>query len=179
MKSIYLVLFLMVFFPVDVFSSGAIQAREQMKQKIIQQRQAAMSQQNEAQGGLVSAESSQKRNQYDEIVSLQDIWREMEISSEIWMEMIDRQPKIETVKKYVDYFQGKQILIRKDPAHYVGMIDLMSNQSPEMLKQPFWVILRMVAIMEYDFDNGVDPDVLARKALGKSLYEKNKMRLQK
>ena len=59
------------------------------------------------------------------------------------------------------------------------MIDDMAIQNPSLLTRPFKDILQMVAIMEYDYDMGVNPDVLAKKALGEQFYLANKRRLGK
>jgi len=69
------------------------------------------------------------------------------------------------------------IYIRKPAENYVEMITHMSTQNPDVLSHPFDSVLRMAAIMEYDFDNGQNPDDLARKVLGPEAYEINRQRL--
>ena len=39
-------------------------------------------------------------------------------------------------------------------------------------------ILKIAAILEYDFETGEDKDLLARKFLGEKLYLQNKQRLE-
>lgn len=113
----------------------------------------------------------------DEVVDIYDIWEEMAYSSEVWRMMMDRAPKEQTVKKYIDFFKQQNVMVRKAPNYYVDLIDQMSQQSPDMLQRPFEDVFRLLTIMEYDFDNGVDPDALAQQVLGPQLYQQNKQRL--
>ena len=58
------------------------------------------------------------------------------------------------------------------------MIDGMALENPEMLAQPFVNILQVVAVLEYDFDNGENKDAMALKVLGsKEAVMKNRERL--
>ena len=68
-------------------------------------------------------------------------------------------------------------MINQPPAHYVKLIDDMAAHNPDLLKQPFDAVLRFMAIMEYDYNNGMDQDQLARQVLGDTLYYQNKKRL--
>ena len=45
-----------------------------------------------------------------------------------------------------------------------------------MLDRPFGELLQIAAIVDYDFDNGMDKDELARKVLGEAGFEANKKR---
>ena len=46
------------------------------------------------------------------------------------------------------------------------MIDQMADENPHMLERPFGELLQMLAIMDYDFDNGMDKDMLAKTCFG-------------
>ncbi|MBP7162845.1 MAG: hypothetical protein KBB26_04860, partial [Candidatus Omnitrophica bacterium] len=62
--------------------------------------------------------------------------------------------------------------------YYVGLIDSMSRESPDMLTQPFDRVLQIVAIDEYDYENGQDKDMLAYQILGsKEAVIQNRQRL--
>jgi hypothetical protein len=65
--------------------------------------------------------------------------------------------------------------IQKSADHYVGRLDEMLQQNPKAT-QNIPTLLKILAIMDYDFDNGQDKDQLAKDYLGK-LYEANKARL--
>ena len=53
----------------------------------------------------------------------------------------------------------------------------MMAQEKEILKNPFESVFQLVAILEYDFDNGQDKNKLLINLLGKDGYLKNKKRL--
>jgi len=57
------------------------------------------------------------------------------------------------------------------------MIDKMSQDNPELLNNPLKDILKIAAIIEYDFNNGTNKDLMAKKVLGEAAYKKNKNRL--
>ncbi|HBR14106.1 MAG TPA: hypothetical protein DD723_00995 [Candidatus Omnitrophica bacterium] len=113
-----------------------------------------------------------------DMVDIDQVWKELEISSEIWPLIIDLTPKEITVSRYIDYYETQGVIIRKTPLHYVRMIDAMLDQNKSLLKIPFKYILRTAAIIEYDFDNGEDKDLLARKFLGEKVYQENKKRFE-
>jgi len=112
----------------------------------------------------------------EEVVDISQIWEKMELSSESWALMIDLEPKILTVQRVIDQYEAQGIHIRKSAVHYIEMIDSMAYQSPNMLKNPFVDIIKIIAIIEYDFDNGQNKDAMAKQVLG-SGYEANKKRL--
>ena len=114
----------------------------------------------------------------DEVVNMKDIWEVMEESSEVWLQMMDDEPKELTVARFIDAFRKKGIYIRKPAGHYVQMIDNMASKNANLLEQPFLNVLRIMAIIEYDYDNGQDKDLMARQVLGtKQAYMQNKQRL--
>jgi hypothetical protein len=111
-----------------------------------------------------------------DVVDLTDVWKKLDVKSTIWTALVDDQSKILTVSEYITRFQNEGVKITAPPAHYVTEIDQMVQQNPEMLKRPFGELLQMVAIIDYDFDNGVNKDDLARKLLGEAGFEENKKR---
>lgn len=114
-----------------------------------------------------------------DIVDISDIFKALETSSKAWVLMIDAEAKEMVVQHFIDTFRQQNAVIRK-PAHtYVPLIDEMARNQPQMLENPFENILRLTAIMEYDFDIGQDKDALAKKVLGEKAYIENKKRLAK
>lgn len=113
----------------------------------------------------------------DKVVDIYQVWEQLEVSSEIWALIMDYTPKEVTVARYIRLYAEGGIYIRKSTNHYVKLVDSMAKESPDLLKSPFREILRFIAIMEYDFDNGQDRDTLALQALGKKLYQDNRIRL--
>jgi hypothetical protein len=111
-----------------------------------------------------------------DVVDLSEVWKKLDTKSTVWELLIDDQSKILTVSEYISRFQQEGVKISAPPAHYVEMIDQLTKQNPQMLDRPFGELIQMLAIIDYDFDNGMDRDVLARKVLGEQGYEVNKQR---
>jgi len=53
----------------------------------------------------------------------------------------------------------------------------MLQQNPQMLERPFGELLQILAIIDYDFDNGMDKESLAKQVLGEAGYAENKKRI--
>lgn len=98
-------------------------------------------------------------------------------NAQVWRQIIDDEAKIFIINFYKEQYYQDDIYIRKPSFHYVELIDEMYAQTPEMLNRPFEQVLQLVAIMEYDFDNGTSPDDLARQVLGDEMYEFNRQRI--
>jgi hypothetical protein len=98
-------------------------------------------------------------------------------SSTKWTSIQDAKQKELIVYYFISEFQDAGIKIKKSPFYYVSMIDSMAAQSPEMLAHPLSAIIQVVAIIEYDFDNGQDKDAMAKGILGEEGFLRNKARL--
>jgi len=113
-----------------------------------------------------------------DVSSLSEIWEQMEVSSRIWPSMLDAYPKEITVQKYIDAYREQNIIIRKPARHYVALIDSMADQNPSLLTNPFQDVIKYVAVIEYDFENGMDKEKMAYEILGKKAYFQNKGRFK-
>lgn len=113
-----------------------------------------------------------------EVADFGQVVASLDQSGHAWALIIDSEAKEMLVSHYIQQYQQQGTIIRKGPSHYVGMVDSMSQSAPEMLAQPFPKILRIISVMEYDFDNGRNKDVMAREILGEKMYHQNKERLQ-
>lgn len=109
-------------------------------------------------------------------VDLAEVWKKLDKKSTVWTLLIDDQAKLLTVSEYIDRFQKQGVKINESPMHYVQMIDQLTSENPQMLQRPFGEILQILAIVDYDFNNGMDKDALARAVLGEAGYEANKKR---
>ncbi len=155
---------------------GQRQAQQQAMQ-VAAARQAAAVGQLKAQQTIIFHEEIDA-SQIQDTTTIAQIWKAMERSSEVWLLMMENDAKALTVTRQIDlYKQQEGVTISKDPAYYVQMIDGISAENPSLLNRPFKEVLRFVAILEYDFDNGEDKDTLALKLLGDKMYEANKTRL--
>ena len=112
-----------------------------------------------------------------DIVNLDQLMESLQASSEAWDMIINKEDKEIVVDQFIQQYSEEGITINKPAENYVAMIDQMSSGSKDMLAMPFKRVLQVVAVMEYDFGNGQDPDLLAQKILGPQVYEKNKQRL--
>lgn len=116
-------------------------------------------------------------SEIQEIVDIDQIWQALKESSKVWPLIIDWEVKELIVEHYKNYYRNKGVALNKPSSHYVQLMDLMTQEDAGMLEHPFADILRLLAIMEYDFNNGEDKDALARKVLGEKSFAENKRRL--
>jgi hypothetical protein len=157
--------------------------RQAMEQQKMQQKAAVEAVKGRSIPGAASVHpagrASSGRDVYaeEEVIEIEDLWNELETSSEIWARIIDPQPKEATIAMYIEWYKQNGMVINKTPSDYVGIIDSMMQNNPEMLKNPFKDILKIVAIIEYDFDNGMNKDMMVQKVLGEQGYQENKQRL--
>ena len=79
--------------------------------------------------------------------------------------------KVDIVTETIKIFGQQGIVIRKEPEFYVDEIENVRATSLEMRLEKVGVILKTVAIMYRDFDNGKSPDALVQKALSKEDFE--------
>jgi len=119
---------------------------------------------------------SENFNPEESIVDISQVWSKLDHSSEVWSLMIDAEAKEVTVDREIKKYKDKGIIISKKPSYYAQRIDSMASKNPAMLENPFKNILRILAVMDYDFDNGTNKDLMAREVLGVKLYLENKRR---
>ena len=117
--------------------------------------------------------------QVAQTTTMAEVWQALEHDSHVWSSIMDEDAKEVIVVKFIQDLRKEGLYIRKSAVHYVQLIDQMSLTDPSMLDKPFKTVLQIVAIMEYDLDNGTDPDLLAKKVLGPQVYESNLKRLGK
>ncbi|MBF0522243.1 MAG: hypothetical protein HQL24_04215 [Candidatus Omnitrophica bacterium] len=180
----FVLLSFLVTFPSTVEAGGVVARRQQIEQQRILQEKAAFEQmrqrkvvQSQADKTMESQGSNSEPVKIEDVISITDLWQRLSSSSEAWTLMVDSEPKELTVQKYIDIYREKNVYIRKPAKYYVDMIDNISLKNPELLKNPFNEVLRFVAVVEYDFDNGQDRDQLARHMLGEKMYQDNRKRL--
>ncbi|HOY08627.1 MAG TPA: hypothetical protein PLB05_00960 [Candidatus Omnitrophota bacterium] len=155
---------------------------EMIQQRVLQEtaRQEHLAQQHasfreqEAKTRALSSEQLGVQSEADFSDVIQDLFR----TSRAWTLMVDADAKEAVVAYFLKEFRGKGIVIQKPAWYYAGLIESMSQESPEMLAQPFDRVLQVVAIIEYDYENGQDKDMLAYQILGsKEAVVQNRQRL--
>ena len=112
------------------------------------------------------------------VASFDEVIRSLNRSARDWTLMIDASAKETVVSYYIDLYRRRGIQIRKPAEYYAQMIDGISAENSTMLEPPFEQVMRVVATIEYDFENGQDKDALAQKILGsQESVMKNRIRL--
>lgn len=163
-----------------------IQAKMQMQTQLQMQAQMQMQMEPEV---MVPTESLQELTHQqllveqdnqgapDEEMDFDALWEELARSSEVWKRIVDKQIKGLIVQTYIDWYREQGIAINEPVIDYMLSIDQLALHDSELFGQPFARLLMMVAVMEYDFDNGMDKDELARQVLGEEFYHINRQRL--
>ena len=86
--------------------------------------------------------------------------------------------KLKAVELMIDLFKVREnSAILKPADFYVQKIDENIVKDASMAMVPLPSVLKVMAVMEYDFFNGQDKEALALQFLGQRLYEDNKRRL--
>lgn len=111
-------------------------------------------------------------------INLSDIIAALQTSSQSWNQIIDVEAKALIVLEFIKLYEKHGVTISQPPAYYAFVIDTIAGQSPEILDNSFDRVLQLAAVMDYDFDNGQDKDMLAQQLLGERGYLANKQRLQ-
>jgi hypothetical protein len=109
--------------------------------------------------------------------SLLQLLAMLERSSEIWTKISDINYKVLAVSQHIERYRQEGTVIRKPPEYYAQFITAMGEGNPALLSRPFSELLRLAAIMEYDFETGQNKDALARSVLGDDIYRTNRKRL--
>lgn len=177
-----LVVFLSLTQALPVRAGGMVERRKQAqraimeKQQYILQQRAMMQQQRARQMAEQQAQQTQQAQvrmhlreepvAVEEVVNLAQMMEALDTSSQPWRLIIDQEAKEAIIMQYIRRFRRRGVVISKPPAFYAGMIDAMSLDTPEMLRQPFERVLQTLAIIDYDFDNGQDKDAMAFQVLG-------------
>ena len=89
----------------------------------------------------------------------------------LWMHM-PRETKIQLVDELKKQFKEKSNAIIKKPSEfYVREIDEVITSDPNAVNYKLTIIFRTIAVMEYDFDEGIDKEESAKNWLGEPCYQ--------
>ena len=75
------------------------------------------------------------------------------------------------------YKNRDNVAILNNAEFYAGKIDETLRTNPMVVNLEIMTMIKILAIMEYDFDNGTDKDALARQVLGAEQFESNRKRV--
>ena len=183
-------IFIVLLLSFDVFA-GAVAERRKMQQRQIQQKTITQKQR-----ALASQEQSQKKVRDQSVkpsavspqaqvlesdepiteITGEKLSTLLQKSSTVWPNIIDWEVKEAIVKNYIRLYKSQGTTLNLPAAHYIVFVETLLKQNPNMLQIPFYRLMMIAAVMEYDFNNGVDKDQLAKKILGEQGYLANKKR---
>ena len=129
----------------------------------------------------MSSKNPAKRKAPDDtiqqVVDSTRLYQKLDNNAQAWTLLIENQDKVMVVNEYIERFRRENVKIAQPPVFYAKMIDDITLQNPVLLNRPFKDVIQLLAVMEYDFDMGMDRDMLAYKVLGEAMYKDNKKRL--
>ncbi len=156
--------------------------QEMMQQKMLQEKM-QMEQLRQKQNDLLEEQQRTHALSAEQLgvqseVTFEEIIHDLSRSSRAWPLMIDVEAKEAVVQYFLNDFQKKGIAVQKPAWYYVTLVDSAGEQSPDMLEQPLDRVLQVLAVLEYDFDNGQNKDQMAYQVLGsKEAVIHNRQRL--
>lgn len=105
----------------------------------------------------------------------QQAMAELYFSNARWSQLVEAD-KVKAIETLMSMFKDREnVAITKSAEFYVRRVDEMLKANPTFgINLP--TILKILAVMEYDYYNGQNKDELARQILGDQLYEQNKRR---
>ncbi len=100
-------------------------------------------------------------------------------SGELWDD-VSKEMKIKIIESIIKQFKDeKGVIIKKPAEYYVDEIDALRAEDPKAKDYPVGLIFRTIAIMAYDFDEGIDKEQTLKNWLGEERYEMYKDGLRK
>ena len=97
---------------------------------------------------------------------------------ETWNELspLEKEGAIKTI---FDLFRNREnSAITKSAKFYADRVDAALTENPTFLNASLPSLVKILAVMEYDFYNGQNKETLAQQVLGDKLYESNRKRLE-
>lgn len=127
-------------------------------------------------GGLMSNESGAVNQNASASPEIQALSARLIANSQDWASLTAEQ-KEGVLQEYMKIFREREnSVILNSPSFYVSRVDDALNNNPTMKSLSLPVILKISAVMEYDFYNGQDKEKLAQEILGPQIYEMVKAR---
>ncbi|OGW79124.1 MAG: hypothetical protein A2Z83_01990 [Omnitrophica bacterium GWA2_52_8] len=113
------------------------------------------------------------------IMPSQDIQQKLDAlmqSTKSWPELPSND-KIFAVRSMEELFRKRENVAMMQPAEfYVEKMSQLITGNPDMANLPLPTLLKITAVMEYDYYNGQEKEALAQEVLGEKLYGINKLR---
>ncbi|PIQ86862.1 MAG: hypothetical protein COV74_03255 [Candidatus Omnitrophica bacterium CG11_big_fil_rev_8_21_14_0_20_45_26] len=97
-------------------------------------------------------------------------------SAKSW-DRLSETDQAEVVRAMIELFKIRDNAAILLPAsYYATKINEQLAADPTMLELPLPIVLKVLAVMDYDFYNGQNKEELAKQVLGEDVYEQNKKR---
>ncbi len=107
-----------------------------------------------------------------------DMMNQLSQNMALWDKMSADEKKQAVTAVVMVYRNRDNIAILNTPDFYVDRISETLLTNPTVSNMDIMTMLRILAVMEYDFYNGENKDELARRILGDKAYAENQLRRQ-
>ena len=107
-----------------------------------------------------------------------DMMNQLSRDMSLWVRLNPEEKKLAVDAVISLYKNRENIAILNNSDFYVGKIDDSVRSNPIAVNMNIMTILRVIAVMEYDFFNGTNKDDLARQTLGEKAFIENQNRRQ-
>lgn len=107
-----------------------------------------------------------------------DLMNQLSQNMSLWSRMNQNEKKL-AVSAVIGLYKSKEnVAVLNTPEFYIAKIDENLASAPMVANLNIMALLRILAIMEYDYYNGQDKDELARQVLGEKGFADNQRRRQ-
>ena len=111
-------------------------------------------------------------------VAFPEMMTQLSQSMNLW-ERLSAGEKKQAVEAVIGLYKNRDNVAILNPGEfYVGKIDETLRGNPSVANMDIMTMMRILPIMEYDFYNGENKDVLAKKTLGEKGFAENQTRRQ-
>jgi len=85
------------------------------------------------------------------VADISDVIAQLDVSSQIWTQIIDEGPKLAIIDHYKEVYSGQGVVINRPSSDYLEIIDTLLEDNPDMLQYPFKDVLKSAAVSQNDF----------------------------
>ncbi len=113
-----------------------------------------------------------ENKKYDTYQEYMQAFKEGKCSSMWIYKNMDRKGKVNLINTLIERYKEREgVIISKSAEYYVDELDTLLSIVPESKSYKLLILLRTIAVMDYDFDEGIDKDKTADKWLGPARFE--------
>jgi hypothetical protein len=111
-------------------------------------------------------------------VAFPDMMNQLSQNMALWARLSGDEKK-QSVEAVIGLYKNRDnVAILNTGEFYAGKIDETLKANPSVANMDIMTLMRVLAIMEYDFYNGENKDALAKKTLGEKGFLENQTRRQ-